>query len=50
MDIVHCVSFLLSFECEVQGSSDLQSNYQRDLLTMKALEPLSKIKGVKGNK
>jgi len=50
MDIVRCVSFLLSFECEVQGSSVLQSNCQCDLLTMKALELLSKLKGVKGNK
>jgi hypothetical protein len=50
MDIVCCVSFLLSFECKVQGSSVLQSNCQCDLLTMKALKLLSKIKGVKGNK
>jgi hypothetical protein len=50
MDIVRCVSFLLSFECKVQGLNVLQSNYQCDLLTMKALEFWSKIKGVKGNK
>jgi hypothetical protein len=50
MDIVCSVSVLLSFECEVQGLNVLQSNCQCDLLTMKALELLSKIKGVKGKK
>jgi hypothetical protein len=44
MDIMRCVSILLSFECKVQGLNVLQSNYQYDLVTMKALELLSKIK------